>query len=117
MPEQLRPPGKTTVAPEVLLNIARLTALSVEGVSRMSSAHSSLKHLTSPRHTDDGVHVSIEDGQVDFEIFVVLKKGVNLRKVSREIQANVSRAISEMVGMQAGRVNIHIEDIDYSTQS
>ena len=29
--------GKTTVAPEVLLSIARLTTLNVEGVSRMVS--------------------------------------------------------------------------------
>jgi uncharacterized alkaline shock family protein YloU len=43
----------------------------------------------------------------------VLDKDVNLRQVSREVQTSVSRAISEMVGMIAGRININIEDIYY----
>ena len=37
MSEANLPPGKTTIAPDVLLNIATLTALSVNGVSRMST--------------------------------------------------------------------------------
>lgn len=37
--------------------------------------------------------------------------------VSRSIQHQISRAISEMVGMDVGKVNIHIEDIDYSPES
>jgi len=44
---------------------------------------------------------------------VILKNDVNVREVSRMIQQEVNRAISEMVGMQVGRVNVHIEDIDY----
>jgi uncharacterized alkaline shock family protein YloU len=39
---------------------------------------------------------------------------MNVRKISREIQERVSRAISEMVGMEVGGVNIHIMDIDFS---
>jgi uncharacterized alkaline shock family protein YloU len=29
------------------------------------------------------------------------------------VQQQVARAIQEMVGMEVGEVNIHIEDIDY----
>jgi uncharacterized alkaline shock family protein YloU len=36
-----------------------------------------------------------------------------MREVSRNVQSQVARAISDMVGMQVGRVNIHIEDVDY----
>ncbi|RPI22259.1 MAG: Asp23/Gls24 family envelope stress response protein, partial [Chloroflexota bacterium] len=47
---------------------------------------------------------------------IILKNGTNIRDTSRKIQYEVARAISEMVGMQVGRVNIHIEDIDYPTE-
>jgi uncharacterized alkaline shock family protein YloU len=47
-------------------------------------------------------------------VHVIPQKDVNLREVSRNIQQQVSRAIEEMVGMQVGSVNIHIEDIDYA---
>jgi len=46
---------------------------------------------------------------------VIIQHDMNVREVSRSIQTQVTRAISEMVGMEVGRVNIHIEDIDYET--
>jgi uncharacterized alkaline shock family protein YloU len=45
------------------------------------------------------------------DLYLVLEKGINVRQVSRSVQDNVARAISDMVGMVAGRINIHIEDI------
>ena len=41
-----RASGKTTIAPGVLLTIARLTTLSVEGVSRLSNVPSGVKRLS-----------------------------------------------------------------------
>jgi uncharacterized alkaline shock family protein YloU len=61
----------------------------------------------------DGVQVEVEDDTVYLDLYVILKSDVNVREVSRTIQQEVTRAISEMVGMQVGKVNIHIEDIDY----
>jgi uncharacterized alkaline shock family protein YloU len=40
-----------------------------------------------------------------------------MREVSRNIQHDVARAISTTVGMQVGRINIHIEDMDYPENS
>ena len=38
---------------------------------------------------------------------------VNIREVSRNVQGQVARALQEMVGMDIGEIEIHIEDIDY----
>jgi uncharacterized alkaline shock family protein YloU len=113
MNTELRSPGKTTVAPDVLLTIAKLTALKVSGVVGMTSA----RRTTRGGHIDEGVHLSVDGTRVDVDLFLILDKGVNLRQVSREVQDQVARAISEMVGMKAGRINVHIEDIDYPTAS
>jgi len=107
--------GKTTVAPEVLLTIARLTALHVDGVSRMGSLPPAVNRIFQ-RGAGDGVSIEIKEDVVTIDLFVILKEDVNIRDVSRLIQRDVARAISEMVGMQTGRVNIHIEDIDYATE-
>ena len=61
----------------------------------------------------DGVRCTIEDGIVYVDLYLVLKKDINVREVSRTVQQQVARAISEMTGMEVGHVNIHIEDIDY----
>jgi uncharacterized alkaline shock family protein YloU len=105
--------GNTTISPEVLHKIARLTTLSVQGVSRMASFKGSLEKVWG-KEEFEGVKVQIKENRVFVEIFVVLISGMNVRDISREIQSRVSRAISEIVGMEVGGVNIHIMDIDFN---
>lgn len=113
--ETSRTPGKTTIAPGVLLTIARLTTLEVKGVSRMAPVTGGVNWIPK-RSQADGIRIEIEDGRVYADIYVILEPEINVREVSRNIQNNVARSISEMVGMEIGRVNIHIEDIAYPTE-
>ncbi len=108
--------GKTTLSPDVLLTIARMATLGVEGVSRMASVPGGFDRLFRRGGSAEGVQVTVEDGLVYMDLFVILQQDVNVREVSRNIQQHVARAISEMIGMDVGHVNIHIEDIDFPTQ-
>lgn len=105
-------PGKTTVSPEVLTTIARLSALSVPGVSRLASVSGGVNRLFK-RGASDGVQIQVQDGTVFADLFLVLKQDVNVREVSRNVQQQVARALQEMVGMDIGQIDVHIEDIDY----
>lgn len=107
-----RAPGKTTIAPDVLASIARLTALDTPGVSRMGMVSGKQNRLFT-RSDSEGVHIDIKGGVVDADIYLIVKNDVNIRDLSRKVQQGVARAIREMVGMKVGRVNVHIEDIDY----
>jgi uncharacterized alkaline shock family protein YloU len=69
------------------------------------------------RGAGEGVRIVVKDDTVSADLHVILKNDVNMRDVSRNIQHDVARAISTMVGMQVGRINIHIEDIDYPEES
>ena len=114
MSEPYSSQGSTTVAPEVLLTIAQLTTLNVAGISRMTRAHGSSVNLLLKRGlAREGVQIEIVDDVVYADLYVALRNDFNVREVSQNVQRDVSRAISEMVGMQVGRVNVHIEDIDY----
>lgn len=115
MPDYPRPPGKTTIAPEVLLTIVRMTTLSVEGVSSLSPVPGGVNRLFR-RDYDEGVRIEIDEDTVYTDLYVILDNDINIRQVSRILQKQVARAISEMVGMRVGRINIHIEDIDYADQ-
>lgn len=114
MTETTRTPGKTTIALDVLMAIARLTALSVPGVSRLAPVPSDgVKTIFKRSQQNEGVVIEVKDDVVSADIYVILKNDVNIRDIGRNIQHQVARAISEMVGMQVGRINIHVEDIDY----
>jgi len=104
--------GKTTVSPDVLVTIARLAALGVSGVSRLAPVSGGVNRLFK-RGAGDGVRIETEGNVVFADLHLILKDDINIREVSRNVQLNVTRAIEEMVGMDIGHVNIHIEDIDY----
>jgi uncharacterized alkaline shock family protein YloU len=107
-----RPPGKTTVSPDVLISIAKLSALGVSGVSHMAPISGGVNRLFR-KGANEGVRIEVEDDTVYADIYLVLKKDVNIREVSRNVQQQIARAIQEMVGMDVGHVDIHIEDIEY----
>ena len=114
MSDQSITPGKTTISIDVLLTIARLTTLEVPGVSRMSSVPSRrFKTMLLHRQEDDGLHIEVVDDLVYADLYVVLDPDVKIREVGRNVQIAVARAITEMIGMQVGVVNVHVEDIDY----
>ncbi|MEW6717521.1 MAG: Asp23/Gls24 family envelope stress response protein [Chloroflexota bacterium] len=109
------PPGKTTIAPEVLITIARLTTLTVPGVSYLSNVPGGFKGLFK-RGENDGVRVNVDNDIVTVDLHVVLKHDANIRDVCHDIQEEVARAISETVGMTVGFINVHVEDIDFSIE-
>lgn len=118
MENQLRAPGKTTIAPEVLTTIARMTALSIPGVSRLSTTPSDVNQLFKRGFSvNEGVRIVVEDDIVYADIYVIIQHDVNVREVCHNVQSQVARAISEMVGMEVGKVNIHVEDIDYTEKT
>jgi len=104
--------GKTTIAPDVLVSIAQLATLGVEGVSHLIAGPREVNTLFK-KGMHEGVNISVEDDMVYVDLYVILKRDVNVREVSHAIQHQIARAISEMVGMEIGRINIHIEDIDF----
>ena len=112
MSDYNRPPGKTTVAPEVLTSIARMAALGVPGVRRMASVSGGVNRLFR-RGSDDGVRIIIHENTVTADVYLIVKEDVNIREVGRNVQQQVARAIQEMVGMDVAQIDIHIEDIDY----
>jgi len=105
--------GKTTIDPGVLIKIAKLTALSVPGVSKLAPGLRSVDSLIKKNYAQ-GVHIDVENNTVYADLYLVLNKDADLYKTSQEVQKKVSRAITEMVGMDVGHINIHIEDIDYT---
>jgi uncharacterized alkaline shock family protein YloU len=112
MSDYSNPPGKTTVSPSVLMTIARMAALGVPGVRAVGKAGSAANRL--PRHRlTGGVRLAIQEDLISGDMYLVIKAGVNVREVCRDVQQQVARALQEMAGMNVARLDIHVEDIDY----
>ena len=105
--------GTVRISSQVLATIARLTALSVPGVVRMHRDFSrGMDRLLRGRGAGDGVRVEVVDDAVSVDLFVIAAHEANIYELGREIQARVSRAIKDMVGMPVLAVNVHVENVE-----
>lgn len=111
--------GRVTIAPEVLVTIARLTTQSIQGVAQMC-------HHIGPGNIDrlfgrvaggGGVQIAILNDAVRVDLYIIIEPDVSMRSVSQQIQEAVTRAIEDMVGMSVSAVNIHIQDVAYNRRS
>jgi uncharacterized alkaline shock family protein YloU len=98
--------GTITIATTVLNTIARLTALSVAGVSRMGNNGQLLQPAS-------GTTVKVVSGEVKADIFVVVRSDTNFYETGQKIQQEVTRAIKEIVGMDVQAINVYIQDVEY----
>lgn len=112
MTDSNRPPGKTTVSPEVLTSIARMAVLSVPGVSCLAPVPGGVDRIFR-RGVDEGLRITVHENSVMVDVYLIVKEDVNLREVGRNVQMQVARAIQEMVAMDVAQVDIHIENIAY----
>lgn len=104
--------GKVTIAPQVLLAIARLTALSTPGVASMAHTFAgNVRRLLRRQGLSEGLGMHVEDDVVYLDLHIIVEPNVNLLKLGRQIQHDTARAINDMLGMHVGEVNIHIEDV------
>ncbi|MFQ5942567.1 MAG: Asp23/Gls24 family envelope stress response protein [Anaerolineales bacterium] len=114
--DEPRAPGKTTIAPNVLVRIAQLTSLSVPGVASMALIPSGVNRLFR-REAGDGVRIELDNESVAADLYLALDYGVEVRKVSRKVQREVARALEDMVGMMVTRVDVHIEEISFEHEA
>lgn len=102
MSDNKRVPGNTTVSPDVIETIIRQTANDIKGINRIYSNSS-----------NPGIKIKINESTVDAEIFIVINAREKVLDVCRELQFQTARAISEMIGMEVGELNVHVEDYQY----
>ena len=103
--------GRITIAPEVLETVARLTALAVPGVVRLTTSPGMQRLLG-----QDGVKIEVVQDRVRADVYVVTKQNVNMLSIGHQIQHEVARAIHDIVGMEVESVDVHIADVaSYAT--
>jgi uncharacterized alkaline shock family protein YloU len=104
--------GKVTIAPNVLVTIVQERADSVPGVAQLCVNMPGVKRLLGLPTAGRGVKANIVDGQVVVDVYIVAKRDVDLLRVGRQLQQEITRDMEDIVGMQVLEVNVHIEDIE-----
>jgi len=46
------------------------------------------------------------------DLYIIISSDHNARLIAESIQQRVRRAITEMVGMEVAKINVHVIDVD-----
>ncbi len=100
--------GRVMIAPTVLAQIAERSALGVPGVAAICPRHPRFDRL---RSGAGGVHVRVADNTVSADIAIVARAGTNIPELGQRVQADVTEALRQMVGMEVGEINVYVDDV------
>lgn len=110
----MEPQDTITIAPSVLIAIARHAAEQVRGVAGMGQIPVGVGRLFGGQPLGPGVILDIDGDDVAVDLYLRVKPGANMKETGTAAQHAVQRAIQDLVGMEVTRVTVHIEDVDYA---
>ena len=97
--------GQVKISNDVIVTIAGLAALEVEGVETITS-------LTDKLLKNNGVKIQIEDGKVTLDVVITVEYGM----VIPDVQENVKNTVETMTGLEVSQVNIQVQEISFKKE-
>ncbi|MBX7233359.1 MAG: Asp23/Gls24 family envelope stress response protein [Caldilineales bacterium] len=113
MADEIAPPGRVTIAPQVLTTIVRQTALSTEGVLQLNSRLPHRSRAAGRRALAPGIEVIVDDGKMQASVHVVADPGANMMRLAESLQTEIARAIEHIVGLQVDGVDVYIDNVSF----
>jgi len=105
--------GDIKISDDVVASIAGLATSEVEGVTSIAG------HVTSEivgkfgvKNLSKGIKLSIEDGKVSIDLYINIRYGYSIPKLTAQIQEKIKNAIESMTGLTTSDITIHIVDIE-----
>ena len=104
--------GGLKISVAVIEKVAKIAAMEVEGVSNVSVGSSGVKGFLAKTNLPKSVEVTMFDGVADITVNVVVKYGVKLPTVCKEIQQAVKSNVQNMTDITVSKVNIIVTGVE-----
>ncbi|MEA2572966.1 MAG: hypothetical protein QOH93_264 [Chloroflexia bacterium] len=108
--------GKIEVSPRAISHLASRAAQRSYGVVGLAArnARPGLAELLRRDEVYKGVDVTINNGQVVIDLYVVLEYGTRISEVARNIMSNSKFAVETALGVSVVQVNVNVQGIRVS---
>ena len=119
MDEEKMVEQEINVANEVVATIAGMAVSKVDGVAKMAGGFTEgLKAIGGKKQMSRGIKVETDGENVKIEINIIVRYGVNIREVGKNIQEKVKEEVENMTGNKVDRVvvNVQGEKVDDDTE-
>jgi uncharacterized alkaline shock family protein YloU len=104
--------GTITYSDSVVATIAGIAAAEVEHVTGMSgNLVSGVTEMFGKKDFGKGVKVEIKENDLKLDLSIIVKYGVQIQNVCREVQENVRKAIENMTDLNIVAINVCVQGI------
>ena len=112
------PLGKIEVAPRAIASIACDAVLSCYGVVGLTAAtlKDGIAETLQMAHTHRGVRVTVSDGEIVVDLYVVVEYGTRISEVAQNVMETVKFGVERSVGMAVAGVNVHVQGLRVSDE-
>ena len=112
MDEEKNLEQEINVANEVVATIAGMAVSKVDGVAKMAGGFTEgLKAISGKKQMSRGIKVEADGDNVKIEINIIVRYGVNIREVGKNIQTKVKEEVENMTGNKVDKVVINVQGV------
>jgi len=111
MIEEEKELGSVKIDNEVLSSIASVAAKKVPGVHKIATSLIGGIAQIFKKTPDAGIKVVVGEGEVSFELGVVVEYGVNIPEVTYQIQKAIKEEVEKMSGLKVTRVDVIVHGV------
>jgi len=103
--------GTVRIDNEVLASIAAIAVLRIPGLHHITTSFVDSLWRFVRRNRDAGVKVVVSEGEVSFELGVVVDYGVSIPEVTYLIQKTIREEVERMSGLKVARVDVIVHGV------
>jgi uncharacterized alkaline shock family protein YloU len=110
--------GQIDISPATIATIATRSVHQCYGVVGMASKNlvDGIAHVLS-RDSRRGIDVTVEDGEIVIDVYVIVEYGTRIRVVAQSIQNTVKFHVEKALGMPVKAVNVFVQGLRISNET
>ena len=106
--------GSVNISEDVIAIIAWEAMREVEGFGGPAAGiPGDLAELIGRRNASRGVRITTEENSVAVDVYITVRFGYSVTKVSRDIQDAISKSVRDMTGVPVSAVNVNVTGIAF----
>ena len=111
MAEETKNSGAVKIDTEVLGSIAGIAAKHVPGVYRIKRGFvAGIAHMFR-KTADAGIRVVVGEGEVSFELGIIVEYGVNIPEATFQVQKAIREEVERMSGLKVAKVDVLVRGV------
>jgi len=111
MIEEKRELGKVKIDNDVLASIAGIAATQVKGVHKVATSLVGGIAKFIKKKPDVGIKVILGEGEVSFELGIIVEYGYNIPEITYEVQKKIKEEVEKISGLVVSNVDVIVKEV------